>query len=136
MYKKILCIITAFVLCTNVALAKPKDSVQDIETISNSLNTVFLAVLQGKEVENLKKEINFVQSELNRARSDVLRDMKKFEGKDKSIYFSLLSILNYYQIAIFELQDYHQGNSHQSLISAISSLNHGDVMLDVIISKI
>lgn len=69
-------------------------------------------------------------------RSEVLRDLKKFEGKDKSIYYSLLSVLNYYQISILELQDYHQGNNHQLLISAISSLNHGDLMLDVIISKI
>lgn len=136
MSKKILCIITTFILCTNIAFANPKDNVKDIETISNSLNTVFLAVLQGKDVESLEKDTKFIQSELNRVRSEVLRDLKKFEGKDKSIYYSLLSVLNYYQISILELQDYHQDNNHQLLISAISSLNHGDLMLDVIISKI
>ncbi|MCR8746899.1 hypothetical protein [Romboutsia lituseburensis] len=136
MYKKILCVTAAFMLCTNIAFANPKKSLSDVDTISNSLNTVFLSVLQGKDINSIKKDIDFVQSELNRERNEILHEIQQAEDKDKSFYYSLLSVLNYYQISLLELQYYYQSNSHQLLISAISALNQGDLMLNVIKSKI
>lgn len=138
MYKKILCMAAAFMLCTNIAFANPKQSINDVETISNSLNTIYLAVLQGKDINSIKKDITFIQSELNRERDEILHEIPNYESKEKqkSIYFSLLSVLNHYQISILELEDYHKTNNHQSLISAISELNNGNLMLGTIKSKL
>lgn len=138
MYKRILCMIAAFMLCTNIAFANPKQSINDVETISNSLNTIYLSVLQGKDVESIKKDIAFIQSELKREREEILHEIPNYEDKEKqkAIYYSLLSILNHYQISILELEDYHKSKNHQSLITAISELNHGDLMLDIIKAKL
>lgn len=138
MYKKILCMIAAFMMCTNIAFADPKQSINDVQTISNSLNTIYLSVLQGKDVESVKKDIAFIQSELNREREEILHEIPNYESKEKqkAVYYSLLSVLNHYQISILELEDYHKSKNHQSLISAISELNHGDLMLDIIKAKI
>lgn len=138
MYKKILCMIAAFMLCTNIAFADPKQSISDVQTISNSLNTIYLSVLQGKDVESIKKDIAFIQSEIKREREEILHEIPNYENKEKqkAVYYSLLSVLNHYQISILELEDYHKSKNHQSLISAISELNHGDLMLDIINAKI
>ena len=138
MYKKILCMIAAFMLCTNIAFADPKQGISDVQTISNSLNTIYLSVLQGKDVESIKKDIAFIQSELKREREEILHEIPNYENKEKqkAVYYSLLSVLNHYQISILELEDYHKSKNHQSLISAISELNHGDLMLDIIKAKI
>lgn len=136
MYKKILCMIAAFMLCTNIAFADTKQSVSDVGTISNSLNTVFLSVLQGKDVESIKKDINFIQSELNRERNELLHDIEEHGNKDKVVYYSLLSVLNSYQIALLELQEFYKDNNNKLLINAISSLNAGDSMLDVIKARL
>ncbi|MPN15994.1 hypothetical protein SDC9_163330 [bioreactor metagenome] len=138
MYKKILCMIAAFMLCTNIAFANPKQSINDVETISNSLNTIYLSVLQGKDVESIKKDIAFLQSELKREREEILHEIPNYEDKEKqkAIYYSLLSVLNHYQISILELEDYHKSKNQQSLMTAISELNHGDLMLDIIKAKL
>lgn len=138
MYKKILCMIAAFMLCTNIAFANPKQSINDVETISNSLNTIYLSVLQGKDVESIKKDIAFIQSELKREREEILHEIPNYEDKEKqkAIYYSLLSVLNHYQISILELEDYHKSKNQQSLMTAISELNHGDLMLDIIKAKL
>lgn len=60
MYKKILCTLTAFMLCTNIVFAHPKESLQDLDLISNSLNTVYLSVLQNKNIDSLKKDIALI----------------------------------------------------------------------------
>lgn len=138
MYKKILCMIAAFMLCTNIVFANPKQSINDVETISNSLNTIYLSILQGKDVESIKKDIAFIQSELKREREEILHEIPNYEDKEKqkAIYYSLLSILNHYQISILELEDYHKSKNQQSLMTAISELNHGDLMLDIIKAKL
>lgn len=136
MYKKVLCIITAFMLSTNMAFASPKDSIKDIDQISNSSNTLFLSVLQNNDMESVEKEMNFIQSELDRERNYILDSIEGSEDKDKVIYYSLLSTLNFYQIALLQLQIYYKNNNSESLLSAIKALNEGNSMLDIIKARV
>lgn len=132
MYKKILCIITTFVLCTNIVFAHPKESIKDIDEISNSLNTLFLTTLQEKNLESIKKNINLIQSELNRERNEILRFIESHENTEKIGYYSLLSVLNSYQIALLELQEFYKdNNNNKAFINAIAALNEGNSMFDV-----
>lgn len=132
MYKKILCAITAFILCTNIVFAHPKDSIQDLDSISNSLNTVYLSMLQNKDIESLKKEIDFISSQISSQQKKIRSELASHKDRDKVGYLALLSVLNYFEISILEIKNYYENNNNKSFINAISALNEADSVLSTI----
>lgn len=121
MYKKILCTLTAFMLCKNIVFAHPKESLQDLDLISNSLNTVYLSVLQNKNIDSLKKDIDFISSQIASEQKKIRNELALHKDRDKIAYLALLSVLNYFE-----------NNNNKSFINAISALNEADSVLSTI----
>lgn len=132
MYKKILCTLTSFMLCTNIVFAHPKESLQDLDLISNSLNTVYLSVLQNKNIDSLKKDIDFISSQIASQQKKIRNELALHKDRDKVAYLALLSVLNYFEISILEIKNYYENNNNKSFINAISALNEADSVLSTI----
>ncbi|CEH33479.1 hypothetical protein [Romboutsia lituseburensis] len=136
MYKKILCTMAAFILCTNIVFADVKGSIKDIDSISNSLNTIFLSILKGDNYENVKKDMQFIQSQINQEKKDILNKIDGTESTEKINYLALISVLNYYEISMLEVKDYYDKNDNQSYIRAVSSFNEGDTIFEIIKARL
>lgn len=132
MYKKILCTLTAFMLCTNIAFAHPKDNLKDIDLISNSINTLYLSVLQDKNIENLKNDINFISSQIASQQKKISNEMKLHNDRQKAGYLAILLVLDYFEISILEIKNYYEYNDNKSFINAIAALNEGESVLSSI----
>lgn len=136
MYKKILCTMAAFILCTNIVLADVKGSIKDIDSISNSLNTLFLSILKDDNYEKVKKDMQFIQSQISQEKKDILNKIEGTESTEKINYLALVSVLNYYEISMIEVHDYYEKNNNQSFISAVSSFNEGNSIFEIIKARL
>lgn len=132
MYKKILCTMAAFILCTNIVFADVKDSIKDIDSISNSLNTLFLSILKGDDYEKLEKDMRFIQSQINQEKKDILNNIESTKSIEKINYLALISVLNYYEISMLEVKDYYDKNDNQSYIRGVSAFNEGATIFEII----
>lgn len=135
MYKKIVCFIGVFILCTSISFANTKDNIKDIDLMSNCLNTLFLSIIKGDSYEQTEKDIKFIEAQVIRERKEILTALKNTKGNEKSDYLALLSILNYYEISTIKVRDFYENNNSQSLILAVSTYNEGNSILDILKSK-
>lgn len=136
MYKKIICFIGVFILCTSISFADTKDNIKDIDLMSNCLNTLFLSIINGDSYGKTEKDIKFIETQVVRERNEILTALKYTKGDAKSNYLALLSILNYYEISTIKIRDFFENKNSQSLILSISTYNEGNSILDVLKSKL
>ncbi|MPN59041.1 hypothetical protein SDC9_206759 [bioreactor metagenome] len=136
MYKKILCTIAAFILCTNIVFADFKNVIKDIDAISNSLNTIFISTLKDDEYTKVEDNIKFIQSQISSEKNEILKEFEKSINKERVSYLSLLSVLNYYETSILELQNYYQEKNNQSFITSVSAFNEGYSIFETVKARL
>lgn len=132
MCKKIFCFITIFLLSANIVLASPKDTLKDMDSISNSLNTLFLSTLKGSTYEQVEKDIKFIESQISQEKKEILNDIESTKGDEKTSYLALLSILNYYEISTIKIRNYFENNDSEALITSIAAFKEGESILSTV----
>lgn len=132
MCKKIFCFITIFLLSANIVLASPKDTLKDMDSISNSLNTLFLSTLKGSTYEQVEKDIKFIESQISQEKKEILNAIESTKGDEKTSYLALLSILNYYEISTIKIRNYFENNDSEALITSIAAFKEGESILSTV----